>query len=120
MAAARALLGVSPAGQPPEVGAAMRRAFAEWRAAQLAKADFPETHMAIAGAALAMRDLRAAEGGFREAATLDPQLVDAWIMLTRIQLATGRHDRARATLPAALAANPRSTTLTELDRRLAP
>jgi tetratricopeptide (TPR) repeat protein len=119
MAAARALLGVSPAGQPPERAAAMRRAFAEWQAAQLAKADFPETHMTIAGAALAMRDLRAAAGGFREAVALDPQLVDAWLMLARIQLATGRRERARATLRAALAVNPGSTALTELDRQLA-
>jgi hypothetical protein len=40
-------------------------------------------------------------------------------MLARIQLATGRRERARATLRAALAVNPGSTALTELDRQLA-
>ena len=119
IAAARSLLGVSPAGQPSDVAAAMQRAFGEWQASQIAKTDFPETHMSIAGAALAMRHARAAESGFREAVELDPQLVDAWVMLVRIQLATGRAGAARTTVDAALAANPYSAALATLRDQLA-
>ncbi len=119
IAAARSLLGVSPADQPPEVVAAMRRALGEWRDAQIAKADFPETHMGIAGAALAMRDARTAEAGFREAVSLDPQLVDAWVMLVRIQLATGRIAAARTTVDTALDANPASGPLAAIREQLA-
>jgi hypothetical protein len=117
-AAARALLGVSTRGLPPALADAMRSAMAEWRATQLAKADYPETHLAIGGAALAVRDLRAAAGAFREATVLDPQRVDAWVMRVRLEAAVGQGARARAVLADALAANPNAAPLRALRAQL--
>jgi hypothetical protein len=54
--------------------------------------DFPETHLQAAGVALTLRNLGAATGAFREAAHLDPQLTDAWVMLVRIAGATDGGD----------------------------
>ena len=90
----------------------------EWQAAQAIQADFPETHLRIGGMALTMRDWEGALAAFREAVTLDPQLVDAWSMLVRIDAALERPDRARATLAEALAANPDNAALAELRRGL--
>ena len=103
---------------PPEAGAALRGPMTEWQAAQVAQADFPETHLRIGGVALTMRDWEGALAGFREAVTLDPQLVDAWSMLVRVDAALERPDRARATLAEALAANPGNAALEELRRGL--
>ena len=72
----------------------------------MSRTDFPETHLQIGGAGLTTRDWRLAERAFREAASLDPQLVDAWAMVVRIRAGTGDPDGARATLTDALAANP--------------
>ncbi len=99
---------------PTRIAEAARNATGEWRASLLAKADFPETHMAIGGAALVLRNPRAAENAFRETVRLDPQRVEAWVMIVRILAATGDLDGARVALDDALAANPSSEALRSL------
>ena len=79
--------------RPGPRGRALAAAMAEWRAALAVAADFPETHLQIGGAALTTRDWALARQAFREAASLDPQLVDAWSMLVRILAAHRRHRR---------------------------
>jgi cytochrome c-type biogenesis protein CcmH/NrfG len=91
---------------------------AEWRASLLARTDFPETHLALGGAALATRNFRAAEAAFREAVRLDPQRVEAWSMIVRIGAALGDPDGARAALDEALRANPSDAGLQDLGRSL--
>ena len=110
MAAARALLDVQPPAGSAEavpLGAAME----EWREALASRADFPETHMQIGGAGLTTRDWRLAERAFAEAASLDPQLVDAWAMVVRIRAGTGDMPGARAALAEAVASNPGNAAL---------
>jgi len=119
IAAARALLDARAAGTAVEQQA-LASAMDEWRSALRSRADFPETHLQIGGAGLTMRDWRLAEHAFREAAILDPQLVEAWTMVVRIRAATGDVPGARAALEAALAANPDDASLGELGIELGP
>jgi predicted CXXCH cytochrome family protein len=119
VAAARALLDArAPAGSAAE--ASLARAMGEWRAALLSRTDFPETHLQIGGAGLTMRDWRLAERAFGEAAALDPQLVEAWIMVVRIRAATGDLPGAHAALAEALAANPADPSLPALRAEIGP
>ena len=78
----------------------------EYQQALLAKADFPEAQLAIAGTALVQRNFTGAEQAFAEAVRMDPQLVEAWVMLARIRAAEGRVTDAESTLRSAMAANP--------------
>jgi len=119
IAAAREFLGAPVARLPTRMAEAARNATNEWRASLLAMADFPETHMAIGGAALVLRNLRAAEEAFRETVRLDPQRVEAWTMIARILAAAGNFDGARAAVDHALAANPSSEVLQSLFGELA-
>ncbi len=114
IAAAREFLDAPVARLPTRIAEAARNATGEWRASLLAKADFPETHMAIGGAALVLRNPRAAENAFRETVRLDPQRVEAWAMIVRILAATGDLDGARVALDDPLAANPSSEVLRSL------
>jgi tetratricopeptide (TPR) repeat protein len=114
IAAAREFLDAPVARLPARIAEAARSATGEWRASLFAKADFPETHMVIGGAALVLRNPRAAEQAFREAVRLDPQQVEAWTMIARILAATGDPDGARTALDDALAANPSSEVLQSL------
>jgi len=118
IAAARAFLAIPPGILPPRLGARVETAMAEWRASLLAKADFPETQLAIGGAALALRNPGAAAQAFREAVRLDPQLADGWSMIARIRAALGDATGARQALDAALEANPGNAPLLELREAL--
>jgi cytochrome c-type biogenesis protein CcmH/NrfG len=118
--AARELLGVPLSNLPPGDAAAVEQAMQEWRLALLAKADFPETQMMIAGTALVTRNWKAAEGAFREAVHLDPQLVEAWVMIVRILAALGDQPAARAALVDAMAANPADALLANLGAQFNP
>ena len=80
----------------------------------MARADFPETHLALGGAALTMRNLQAAEAAFREAVRMDPQLVDGWRMIIRILQARGENEAAASTAEEALSVNPENEMLTQL------
>jgi predicted CXXCH cytochrome family protein len=106
MAAARGFLGAPIARLPDAIEQDWRAAIDEWRDSLAAKADFPEAHLAIGGAALVMRNMDAAEAAFREAVLLDPQQVAAWRMIARIRAAVGDRDGAVQALDDGLAANP--------------
>ena len=118
ISAARELLDAPIFQLPPAIATALQGALAEWRASLLAKADYPEAHLAIGGAALVLRNPRAGEQAFREAAYLDPQHVQAWTMVVRILAATGDMESARTTLDNALAVNPSSEALQSLSESL--
>lgn len=104
--AARNILDIPVAHYPPAIAGSVRVAMREYQSSLMAKADFPEVQMAIGGTALTLRNLRAAEQGFGEAAGMDPQRADAWMMVARLQVQRGALDEARATLEQAIAANP--------------
>jgi predicted CXXCH cytochrome family protein len=114
VAAAKAMLGADLTGVPEAGAGALTTASAEWRSALLSRADFPETHMQIGGAALGMRNLDLAESAFREAVALDPQRVEAWVMLARIDAATKGREAVVETLNQAHAANPDDATIRQL------
>lgn len=109
--AARALLNAPTVSHAPGVERSIHVAMSEYQASLTAKADFPEVQMAIGGTALTVRNLRAAERAFGEAASMDPQLVDAWMMVARLQARRGALDEARRALERGVAANPRSGML---------
>jgi predicted CXXCH cytochrome family protein len=109
--AARTLFDVPPEAFPADLVPAMQTAMGEFQASLVAGSDAPETQMAIGGVALAMRSAPAAAAAFREAADLDPGLVEAWRMAARIAWATGDVDLARSTVDDALAANPGAAPL---------
>jgi predicted CXXCH cytochrome family protein len=118
IATARETLDVPIARLPPLTATAMRKAMKEWQASSLAKADFPETHLAMGGAALVMRNPQAAEAAFREAVRLDPQRVEAWAMIIRILAAVGNETGALRASEDAIAANPTNETLLMLKKQL--
>lgn len=104
--AARALLGMPVVRYPPAIGARVQAAMREYQQSLADKADFPETQMVLAGTALTMRQLTAAERAFATATAMDPQLADAWIMQARLQLERRDLAAAQQTLQRAVAAAP--------------
>ena len=100
------------------MAADLRAAMAEWQATLANRLDFPETHLQLGGMALTMQNLPAAEGAFREVVRLDPQQIEAWVMLARIAAATGSADATRTIVQEALAANPDDSTLQQLQAEL--
>ncbi len=115
IAAARDLLDLLAAGRAPQ-GAA--EALQEYQNALNAKADFPETQLAIAGTALTLRNFQAAESAFAEAARLDPQLVDAWAMVVRLRAAQGDLAGAAEAAERALDSNPENGSLMQMREEL--
>jgi predicted CXXCH cytochrome family protein len=118
IAAARELLGSPIAHMPGTIAVDLDAAMGEWREGLSNRLDFPETQLQLAGMALTARAFPAAVGAFREAVRLDPQLVDAWIMLVRIAAAAEGPAAARAVVDAALAANPQAPELRAMEREL--
>lgn len=114
IAAAREFLDAPVARLPDRIDKAARKSTDEWRASLFNKADFPETNLAIGGMNLVLRDVKGAEQAFREAASLDPQLINAWVMIARILAATDDMPGARMVLDEALIANPDSNFLQAL------
>jgi len=104
--AARSLLGINVVRYPKDIGGMVRAAMREYQQALAAKTDFPEIQMAIAGVALTMRQLPAAEAAFAAATDMDPQLVDAWIMQARLQMQRRDIAGAEQTLQRAVVAAP--------------
>ncbi|RAI04338.1 hypothetical protein DLJ53_07805 [Acuticoccus sediminis] len=119
MEAARALLDAPIARMPRPIAANLSSAMAEWRAAMMANIDFPETHLQLGGMALVMRNIPAATAAFREVVEMDPQRIDAWVMLARITAATSTAEDVRAVLDEAAAKNPEDPTIRELQAQLA-
>jgi cytochrome c-type biogenesis protein CcmH/NrfG len=118
IATAREMLDLPIARLPPRTATAMQKAMEEWQASSFAKADFPEAHLVMGGAALVMRNPQAAEAAFREAVRLDPQRVEAWTMIIRILAALGDKAGALRASEDAIAANPKNETLLLLKRQL--
>ncbi len=120
IAAAKAMLGPPPTAAPPATMTALAAATGEWQASEKTRLDFPETHLQIAGAALANRNFAIADAAFREAVSLDPQLVDGWVMIVRLHAALGDAPGAAAALTEAEAANPGNEVLAQLRSQLGP
>lgn len=117
MAAAREFLNAPIARMPPNLEKAYQGAMNEWRAALAARADFPETHLALGGTALVMRNLPAAEQAFRKTVEMDPQLVQAWSMIVRLLDAQGDRTGAKTALEDALKVNPENNALKQLEQQ---
>jgi predicted CXXCH cytochrome family protein len=109
--AARQLLDLRNVRYPDDLLRDYRVAMREYQESLAAKADFPEVQQAIAGLALTLGNHPAAMGAFREATRLDPQMVDSWIMLGRIDLARGDAETAAKTLRRGAALNPEQAVL---------
>jgi predicted CXXCH cytochrome family protein len=118
IATAREMLDLPIARLPPRTATAMQKAMEEWQASSFAKADYPEAHLVMGGAALVMRNPQAASAAFREAVRLDPQRVEAWTMIIRIHAALGDKAGALRASEDAIAANPKNETLLLLKRQL--
>ena len=111
LAAVRALLD-TPSGLLGDLDQTpLRNASSEWRQALAVKADFPETHLILGGAALTMRNFRAAESAFSEAVRLDSNQVSAWVMLVRLRDALGDSTGALEALESGLVSNPMNPDL---------
>ncbi len=117
VAAARALLDAQAAPGTPEAQA-ISAAMAEWQGAMMLRTDFPETHLQLAGVGLTLRNWRMARQAFAEAVSLDPQLVQGWIMQARIAAALEDRQGAARAVSRGLAANPGDPALTALAREM--
>ncbi|AXI47110.1 hypothetical protein C1J03_14450 [Sulfitobacter sp. SK012] len=109
--AAKTLFTVPPSSMSPNATQKLRAALREWQTGLVNRADFPETHLVLAGTALTMRNMEAAERAFREVIRMDPQREDAWVMLVRIADATRGPQAAARVLQEALQFVPGSDTL---------
>lgn len=116
--AAKGFLGVSLDAVTKEDQPKLRAAMVELQDALKAKADYPEIQMMTGGVALTLRNLPAATHAFQRAVEMDPQLVDAWVMLARIQAAQGDRAAVRRTLKAAIEKNPGSSMLRQALQQL--
>jgi hypothetical protein len=116
--AAREMLDAKVARLPEQMDLALRSAMAEWQESLLVKFDFPEGQMAIGGTGLVLRNLPGALQAFREAALLDPQLVQAWRMIITLEVADGNLPGAKKALIEALGHNPNSALLESISRQL--
>ncbi|QDY71570.1 multiheme c-type cytochrome [Qingshengfaniella alkalisoli] len=117
-AAARQLLGAPIAHLPETVARSLRGAMGEWQNSLSNRLDFPETHLVMGGTALTLRNFPAALEAFKEAVALDPQRVDAWSMVVRLQSAMGNAEAAETSVKAALNANPDNPMLQDFARQL--
>ncbi|MDJ0991938.1 MAG: multiheme c-type cytochrome [Dinoroseobacter sp.] len=110
--AARSLLDVPPSAFADSETTAYQNALQDWRTTISTRLDFPETHLQLAGIAMTNRDFESAVRAFRQSVTLDPQRVDAWVMMVRIGAALGAsNDDLRQLLLEALDANPNDPDL---------
>jgi cytochrome c-type biogenesis protein CcmH/NrfG len=103
---------------PRKVSQDLENAMSELRQSHFNRIDFPETHLQLGGMALVMRNPSAASGAFREVVTLDPQRIDAWVMLIRIAAATEGLAATRVLLSEALRTNPEDPQLIGIAREL--
>ena len=104
--AAIEIAGAGVAALPPADDKTYRSALQEYLDSRMANADTPVGHMAIGGMALSRRKWDEAEAAFRTAAEMDPQLVQAWLVLSDIRQARGDAAGTEALLTEAIAASP--------------
>ncbi len=119
IAAARAFLGLPIARMPTRITDNLNRSMTDWESSLIAKADFPESQLVIAGIGLTTRRWDAALAAFGDAVEMDPQLEQAWSMIVRIHEALGNRKEALASIDAAIAVNPESIPLFLLKADLA-
>ena len=110
-AAAIEIAGAGVAALPTADDAAYRTGLQAYLDSRLANADTPEAHMGIGGMALSRRQWNDAEFAFRTATEMDPQLVQAWLVLAQIREARGDAPGVEAALTAAVAASPANIDL---------
>ncbi len=115
--AVKAFLETNPEGVARSYRLTLNRAIKEYQQSLADKADFPEIQMAIGGVALTKRNIPAAISAFSQAVEMDPQLVQAWVMLARIEAAVGQRLEAKQTLIKALEANPSNRRLLQLSKK---
>lgn len=113
--AVRGLIDLVAAGADLGAGGA---AVQEFQQSLLAKADFPETQLVIAGTSLVFRNVQAAESAFQEATRLDPQLVQAWRMIARLRAATGNLVGAAKAVREGLTFNPGDPVLEDTQKQI--
>lgn len=109
--AAKTLLDVPPAALPSPAMDRLRAAMGDWQAGLLNRADFPETHLILAGTALTQRNMQGAQRASREVVRMDPQREDPWVMLVRIADAAEGLEAAMYVVDEALEIVPDSITL---------
>lgn len=112
--AAKAMLGVPVQGVPEKNRKHLQRAMKELQRSMLAKADFPEGQMVLGGVALTLKNFNAASQAFQQAIDMDPQLVEAWVILIRIKAALGQASEARKLLLKAIQNNSESYEIEQL------
>lgn len=117
-AAAREMLGAPILRLPERHETALREAMTEWQQTLENTSDFPETQLVLGGIALTTRNLEGALASFREAVRMDPQMVQAWSMIVRLEAAAGRMEAARDSLDQARSQNPEDPGLAELGAQL--
>ncbi|MES9970267.1 MAG: multiheme c-type cytochrome [Candidatus Thiodiazotropha sp.] len=116
--AVKAFLETDPEGLTFSDRLAVKNAMKEYQQSLRDKADFPEIQMVIGGVALTKRNIPAAVSAFSQAVKMDPQLIQAWIMLARIEAAVGKRLEAKQTLRKAVEANPNNKELLQLSKNL--
>ena len=109
--AAIEIAGAGVAALPAADDPKYRAALTEYLDSRMANADTPESQMALGGLALSRRQWDEAETAFRTATEMDPQLVQAWLVLSQIREARGDKPGTEAALTAAIAASPRNIEL---------
>ena len=112
--AAKAMLGIPPQSVPANKQADLQQAMTELQQSLQAKVDYPEGQLVMGGVALTLRSYQAASQAFKRAVEMDPQLVDGWVILIRIQAALGKTTEARNLLLQALQNNPDSYQIEQL------
>ncbi|MEP3280466.1 MAG: multiheme c-type cytochrome [Stappiaceae bacterium] len=118
IAAARQLLGLPIAYMPQRYSDVTRSAMGDWQSSLQARADFPETHMVNGQTAIVLNNIPAALAAFREAAHMDPQLVDARAMVGRLLFVSGEREAALKEIEDALVVNPGNQELLQLEKRV--
>jgi len=108
LAAARIFVNIPPQQIAPQDRSTVASAMVEYQQSLLANADFPEVQMQLAGLAMTMRQFPAAQQALKTAVGMDPQMLQAWQTLARIQAALGQEANVIATLESALENNPDS------------
>ncbi len=111
LAAARATVDIPPTGLSAEERHIVEQARADLQTTMLGLADYPETQMQIGRLAMALRNLRAADAAFNEAARMDPQLIDAWMSRARIAMAENDPIRTAIILGQGVEKSPGSALL---------
>lgn len=90
----------------------------DWQKSLSTKLDAPETHIVLGGMALSMRNFPAAKSAFSTAVNLDPQRVEAWVMLVRLTQTLDGVPAAKRVLNSGLARIPFHPQLLQLKAAL--